>query len=422
MAFTRVQGNSAGGTASNGNVAVTISAVASGNAVCGVVSWDNGGGVTLSSVADDKGNTYNVETTVLDTTNGQKAAAFSRTNITNAPVTITATFSAGAGFRSIAVDEFSGVSAASTDERDGTTHGGQFQNSPGTGANGITSGTFTTATNGDLVWGGSVGSGGGVLASNGTGFSTGTQASGLDPRVQTEYLTQSTAGAGTAATFTQAANTQRITFMIALKSGAGGSSLSSAGAGAAAFVGAAATAAVLSCAGVAGGSLVGASAAAATLASSGVGAANLVGASAAASVLASSGAGAASFTSAAATASVLASAGIAAVNLAGASDAAAVLASSGASTVTWLGASSVTAVLSAVGAGAFTAVAGSGTSDAVFGASGVGAFAGVSAAAAASVLASAGTSTVVWSGPTPVGSGQPHNRYFVADVGRLMGR
>jgi hypothetical protein len=97
---------------------------------CGVVSWVGAG--TLTSVTDNKGNTYNKETSVLDTTDSLNSAAFSRTNITNAPTVITANFSAGVTFRQILVDEFSGGSTASTDERDGAAHGGQFQGNPGT--------------------------------------------------------------------------------------------------------------------------------------------------------------------------------------------------------------------------------------------------------------------------------------------------
>jgi hypothetical protein len=224
MAFVRVQGASANsGSASASTVAVTISAVASGNAVLGVVSWVGAG--TLTSVTDDKGNTYNKETSVLDTTDALNSAAFSRTNITNAPTVITANFSAGVTFRQILVDEFSGGSTASTDERDGAAHGGQFQANPGTAANGITSGTFTTATNGDLIWGACVdGAGTLALATNGTSFSTGTQFNATDYASQTEFRTQATAGAGTAATFTQAADVPRTTFMVAIKPAAGAGS------------------------------------------------------------------------------------------------------------------------------------------------------------------------------------------------------
>jgi hypothetical protein len=219
IVFGRVQGGvHNNGASSSTTCAVTVSAVGNGHTICGLVSWDNttNPGATVS-VSDDKGNTYNVEAISTDTTNNQKTTAFSLTNITNAPTVFTATLSAANAFCSILVEEFSGVSSASSDERDGAAHGGQFQNSPGTGTDGITSGTFTTNTNGDLLWGcctDNVLSP--ALASNGTGFSTGTQDS-VDYTKQSEFKTQPTAGSGTAATFTQAVNDQRIAYLIALK-------------------------------------------------------------------------------------------------------------------------------------------------------------------------------------------------------------
>src|SRR5262245_6885655 len=151
MAWARVQGNQNYVQGSTASVAVTLSAVGSGNAVCGAVTWDNTA-VTLTSVTDNQSNTYNVETTIIDTTDNQKSAAFSRTNITNGPTTITANFSGSVGFHGIIADEFSGGSNSSTDERDGSAHGGQFQSSPGTGTDGITSGNFTTSVDGDLIY------------------------------------------------------------------------------------------------------------------------------------------------------------------------------------------------------------------------------------------------------------------------------
>lgn len=222
MAFARVQGNSFNGTVGATTAPVTLAGtVGSGNGVKGGVSWANGAGITLTSVTDDKGNSYALETEKLDTAEGQKSCAFSRDNITNAPITITANFSGSAGFRKIIVDEFSGGSTASTDERDGTAHGGQYQSSPGTGTDGITSGTFTTGANGSLLYGVCFGAPATTLASNGTSFSTGTQ-NNTDYAGQSEYRVQATAGAGTAATFTQASNIGRMTFLIATKAPAAG--------------------------------------------------------------------------------------------------------------------------------------------------------------------------------------------------------
>jgi hypothetical protein len=224
MAFARVQGNSGYSAGNASTIAVTISAVASGNCICGCVAWDLSSGANLSSVTDNQGNSYNLDTAINDTTNDSRLQGFSRTNITNGPATITATFSVACLFRKIIVDEFSGASVASSDERDGSAHGGQFQTSPGTGANAVTSGTFTTATNGDLLYGIGMSSVSTTACSNGTSFSTGTQNT-TDYCLQTEYRIQATAASGTAATFTQAANVSRLTGLISIKSPAAAASL-----------------------------------------------------------------------------------------------------------------------------------------------------------------------------------------------------
>jgi hypothetical protein len=214
MAWTRVQGGANySGAAAAASISVTLSAVGSGNALCGVLGWDIAGGVTLTSVTDDKGNTYNLESVVQDTGYSEQFCAFSRTNITNAPTIITVNFSGSVDFRFLLVDEFSGGSTASSDERDATAHGGQIQLAPGTGTDAVTSGTFTTTQNGDLIWGATVDTNTDTV---GTGFTTGTTEN-TDFSKQTEYRTQATAGAGTAATFTASLDDHHITYMIALK-------------------------------------------------------------------------------------------------------------------------------------------------------------------------------------------------------------
>jgi hypothetical protein len=216
MAFARVQGNSGYGVVTDTTIAVTISAVGSGNCICGVVAWTHATN-TVTSVTDNQGNTYNLETQADDTPNTSHSAAFSRTNITNGPVTITANISGtGAGFRKIIVDEFSGGSTASSDERDSTAHGGQYQAAPGTGTDAITSGTFTTVQNGDLLYGTTTNHNSTHVATTGTSFSTGT-AENTDYTILTEYRVQVTAGSGTAATFTQVNANPRTTFLVAIK-------------------------------------------------------------------------------------------------------------------------------------------------------------------------------------------------------------
>lgn len=220
MAWSRVQGADSGnsGGSAVSTRSVTLSAVGSGNAICGTVTWGGNGGTNaglLTSVDDDQGNTYNLEAVLLNIVDDQYFCAFSRTNIVNGPVTITAHFSSADAFIGIGAEEFSGGSTASSDERDG--HTGQYQASAGTGTDAVTSGTVTTTVNGDLLWG-SVGPVFGAGISAGTGFTL-----GLNPAGEpvTEWRTQTTAGAGTAATATASASNETCTFLIALKPPAG---------------------------------------------------------------------------------------------------------------------------------------------------------------------------------------------------------
>jgi hypothetical protein len=231
MAFVRIQGAvglaGSGGVGASNTVVVTLGgAVGSGNAVCGGAAWDNSNSATVLHITDDKGNTYNLETEVVDTTNGEASIAFSLTNITNGPTVITLTLAASitATFMHICADEFSGGSTASSDERDGTAHGGQFLNTPGTGTDAATSGTFTTNVNGDLLYGYCMQAASVTPATHGTNFSDGTS-SVTDFSTQSEYRTQATAGSGTAATFTLNVNVQSVVYLIAIKPFSGSSGI-----------------------------------------------------------------------------------------------------------------------------------------------------------------------------------------------------
>jgi hypothetical protein len=224
--ISRAQGKGANGGGIATTIAVTLDvAVYSGNFVCGAVSYNRNH--TLSSVTDDKGNSYNLETAIDDTANGQKTCGFSRGNITNGPTIITATFADGTNARSIVVDEFYFI-LASTDPRDA--HGGQaMANSTGTGANAVTSGNFTTTVNGDLLYGVeanvSAGDDGSTTVSAGTTTNATYALTGTDSgsssnqaaQIKSEWAVQSAASATTAATFTHSAATGRTVFLISAK-------------------------------------------------------------------------------------------------------------------------------------------------------------------------------------------------------------
>jgi len=222
MAITRVQGGHGNsGASSVSSVSGTAAATfGSGNAVVGVVSYNSA--VAVSSVTDDKGNTYNLETSILDSGNSQRAIAFSLGNITNGPKTITANMAGATNALSIAFDEYSGISAVS-DPRDGSAHGGQTQPTPGTGSNGVLSGTFTTTANGDLVVGlyaGTAGQNATITAGTTTlTYTNGTNDNGTpnDAELQTEWAVQTTAASGTQTSFTQSVAGATICFLIALQ-------------------------------------------------------------------------------------------------------------------------------------------------------------------------------------------------------------
>jgi hypothetical protein len=225
MAFSHIQGNGNGASATGvSTISVTLgSPVGSGNLVIGLTSFGSLG-VTVLSVTDNAAgspNTYTLETLIDDTTNNQAEVAFHCANVLNGPTIFTVNYSANTNARSVIVDEFSG-NIQQTDGRDGAAHGGQLQASPGTGTDGITSGNFTTVTDGDLIWGGTANNDGTPQPDAlGTGFSAGaTDSSSGCAFTTAEYRVQTTAGSGTAATFTEATAHRRTTSMIAIKAGA----------------------------------------------------------------------------------------------------------------------------------------------------------------------------------------------------------
>lgn len=199
--------------------AITISAVGNGNTVAGVVAWsDSGATNAVTSVIDDKSNVYNVVDTINDGS-GTFAASFYLTNITNAPTVITVTFNnVNSQFDEIGIDEFSGVATVAIDG-----HSAQAQLGPGTGTDAVSSGSFTTATNGDLIHSSSIDYSNTSTISAGTGYTqTNLDTGGANACViSQEYKVQGTAGA-VAGTFTtnQGAHNY-LTFGIGLKAAGG---------------------------------------------------------------------------------------------------------------------------------------------------------------------------------------------------------
>jgi hypothetical protein len=89
-----------GASASAGTIAAALtSPVASGSFVVGCVTHGNASGQTVSSVTDDKNNTYNLSSEQQGGSSLHTLTLFWLTNITNTPLTITATFSASSTHR-----------------------------------------------------------------------------------------------------------------------------------------------------------------------------------------------------------------------------------------------------------------------------------------------------------------------------------
>ena len=151
----------------NTTPAATGAVVGANHFVVGAVISDNFNNQdTLTSVTDDKGNTYTLLDHVTYGTNpdpSRNLVTFYKFNITNGPSTLTGNFSDFPFYNQLVWAEYAGFGAGTI-----VGHGGQSQLQPGTTANAITSGSVTSV-NGPVV----VGIGANKLATTptaGTGF------------------------------------------------------------------------------------------------------------------------------------------------------------------------------------------------------------------------------------------------------------
>lgn len=189
-----VQGNiHQNGAVSSTTVAVALAApVGAGNSLCVALGVGNDG-TDIVSATDDKGNTY---TLVGQTISGTAYTLYVlyAIGLVNSPQTVTITMNNAELFATGIVDEFSGLSS--------------FDNSsflrqvnPGPGTDATTSGTYTTAGNGELLWGVGISTVAGLGIATGTGFTVG-GTNNVAGTFTTEYQVQAAASASTAATFT----------------------------------------------------------------------------------------------------------------------------------------------------------------------------------------------------------------------------
>lgn len=228
MSWSHVQHN-ANGDASGGtgaSISVTISAVSSGSVVSGITIWEDDIPASLNSVTNDKGDSATILDHTTDTTNGQGISSFVFLNPTVGATVFTANFSTTTAFYGIEVDEDT-FGAGFTYSTDG--HTGVFQSSPGAGANVVNSGSITPGTNGDLIKGFAVNSGGSPTYSAGTSPNTFTQRNqiaggGTDFSFFSEDFIQTTA-ASIAATMGTSGSAPTHSFVVAIKATAAGDTL-----------------------------------------------------------------------------------------------------------------------------------------------------------------------------------------------------
>ncbi len=186
-------------------VAATISPVV-GNTV--VVAVRLFGGVTgdTCTVADNASggtNTYTAVDSIFDNLNGGfKIFTFYAQIARSGVTTITAT-TPSLGFQILTVDQFSGVTTASP--LDG--HAIQVNNGPGNGGDLVTSGTFSTVSDGDLVYGVTADETSISTLTHGTSFTQDQFNAGS--AFMTEHRIQSAHGS-TAATFNATAGSSEV--------------------------------------------------------------------------------------------------------------------------------------------------------------------------------------------------------------------
>src|SRR5258706_1630653 len=211
MAITFVQKAISADNGSGTTVTVNITAGTTGNLICGsVVSNDP---QTVTSVKDNNGVTYNIVDNTDDAGDGVSMATFYLPNISGAPTSIIATFSASAIVTRIEVQEWSGV--ATTTPLDG--HIAQ-QTSGAT----VSSGNITTTVGGDLIYGSAISAISNTALTVGSGFTirNSGQGSGFVRPMADESQIQSSAGT-IAATFTSNPTTDTcIVAVMAFKAAA----------------------------------------------------------------------------------------------------------------------------------------------------------------------------------------------------------
>ena len=182
-----------------------------GSLLTALVSWD-GTGARTATVTDNVGGTW-VQSTgspKLHTSDNQYASLWYCLSAVGGATTVTATFSAAIGFRSIQIDNWTPPSTPITFDVGAAAFGTST-----TATNGFSSGANTTTAVGDLVVGFVMNTGTPAVVTAGTGFTL--RQSQPTNNSFSEDQVQTSAGS-IAATFTRTASTETyIAFMAAFK-------------------------------------------------------------------------------------------------------------------------------------------------------------------------------------------------------------
>ncbi len=185
------------------------------NVIINLLSWDDHATSTYSCT-DSKGDTFANTAIAHNTTNHQFLGICYATNIAGGSSnTVTVTFGAASTYRRIIAAEYSGVASTSPVDTTAT----NWSSNGTSSTNGVTSGSATTTTAGDLIIGGVVDAVGTTTITAGTGFTQRNSLNNKDFALQDQV--QTTAGS-IASTQTFGSANPYAANMVALKPAAGG--------------------------------------------------------------------------------------------------------------------------------------------------------------------------------------------------------
>jgi hypothetical protein len=229
VAFGRVQTIGTAGTAGAGTTADAFMTPTAGNTVLVIAGWASAA-VSDTAIFQDITNTISCTTLPIAfnaTVGFAMVVGYCTSNqVLGGSTNFRITLNAARPFFSIIVEEWTGITTPSPVDSSMF----NMQNAPGTGTNAINTGTYTTSSSGDLLWGALVDTAG--IGSNSAGtlsqaYTMLTQASGITA-YYTEWAVQGGPSGSTEASFTSAAagsgtsGNWYYTYGVAFKAAGGG--------------------------------------------------------------------------------------------------------------------------------------------------------------------------------------------------------